>query len=483
MKVLFVTAELYPLAKVGGLGDVAYALPKALREIGHDVRVVMPKYGFMRDDYEKVLGLSVPFRGGVETAVTVKLTGINGTPLYLIESGKHFGADTVYSTDEDMTKFSFFSKAVVEMLKHLDFEPDVVHCNDWHTALVVVHLKTLRDEIPKFGKLATVYTIHNLKYQGAYPGITLADVGLPEECSDLLGAGGSVNPMKGGILYSDVVNTVSPTYAREIQTGEYGCGLDDVLRRRAGDLYGIVNGLDYDVWNPEKDDLIYQKYSTSDLGGKSENKRRLLGEAGLPADLGTPLLGMVCRLDTSKGLDLVIDVLPKILTRERVNFVLLGTGNLKYHKIFEEMTGDFPNAVAFLRFDERLAHKIYAGSDIFLMPSLFEPCGLGQLIAMRYGTVPVVRRTGGLADTVADCDENGERGDGFVFGEPTSVALGDAVGRALAAYRDAGRWDGLVRRAMRADHSWERSAGEYAELYLTAIGKLGGRPSGNHLEK
>lgn len=468
MKILFVSAEVYPLAKVGELGDVAYALPKALKKIGHDVKVVMPKYGFMKNDYEKVLDLSVLSRGEVETVVTVKLAKINGVSLYLIESEKHFGADTIYSNDEEnLTKFSFFSKAVVEMLKHIDFEPDVVHCNDWHNALVVVHLKILRDEIPKFGKLATVYTIHNLKYQGTYPGVTLADVGLPERCSNLI-ENGLVNPMKGGILYSDVVNTVSTTYADEIQTEEYGCGLDGVLRQRARDLYGIVNGLDHDVWNPEKDESIYQKYNAADLGGKLENKRHLLEEVGLPADLEAPLVSMVCRLDPSKGLDLVIDILPKILTRERINFVLLGTGIPKYHKIFEEITGDFPNAKAFLRFDELLAHKIYAGSDIFLMPSLFEPCGLGQLIALRYGTIPIVRKTGGLADTIVDYDEDKGHGNGFVFKEPTSVALGDAIGRALEVYREKGEWNKLVKRAMVADYSWERSAREYVKLYQIA---------------
>lgn len=456
MRILFVSSEVYPLAKVGGLGDVACALPKALRKLGHDVRIVMPKYEWIKSE-DKIGDISVDFHG--HKMVSVELTNVDGVPVYLLGNDEFFGGKVVYQGGKEETlKFAFFSKAVAELIKDLDFKPQIVHCNDWHNALAPLHLKLLRDKTP------TVFTVHNLKYQGTQPGLTLGDIGLPKNASDVLGKR-VVNPMKGGILYSDIVSTVSKTYAKEIQTKEYGCGLDGVLRKRARELYGIVNGLDYDVWNPEKDGSIYQKYNGADLGGKLKNKRHLLEEVGLPANLEVPLAGMVCRLDPSKGLDLVVDILPKILAGGKINFVLLGTGTPKYHKIFEEMAGDFPNAKAFLRFDELLAHKIYAGSDIFLMPSLFEPCGLGQLISLKYGTIPVVRKTGGLADTIIDFDGDRKKGNGFVFKKPTSVALGRAIRRALAVHRRKKIWEGLVKRAMGADYSWVRSAREYVKLY------------------
>ena len=468
LRVLFLSLEVYPLAKVGGLADVAYALPKALRKLGCDIRIAMPKYEWIKGK-EEIGNIYVPFRG--HEKVSVELTSVNGVPVYLLGSDFFLG-ETIYEVvdkKKETIKFSFYSRAVIELLKSLDFKPDVIHCNDWHNALVPVYLSLLKNENPEFRKIATVFTIHNLLHQGTRSvdrSLTLEDLGLSKKASGIL-EGGQVNPMKGGILYSDIVNTVSETYAKEIRTKEYGCGLDPYLRKRK--IYGIVNGIDYDVWNPSKDQFIYKKYGTDHLEGKLENKRSLLEEVDLPADLAKPLLGMVCRLATQKGLDLVGDVLPKFLSKKKLTFILLGMGNPEYHKLFGEISERFRNIKVFFRFDEKLAHKIYAGSDIFLVPSRFEPCGLSQLICLKYGTIPIVRKTGGLADTIIDFDKSGRRGNGFVFSKPTSTAFEYTLRRALATFEMKELWEKLVKRAMSADYSWDYSAKKYLELYRKAL--------------
>lgn len=459
MRILFISPEVYPLAKVGGLADVAYALPKALRKLRHDVRIVTPKYEWIKSE-KKIRDISVDFHG--HKIVSVELTSVDGVPVYLLGNDEFFGGKVVYQGGKEETlKFAFFSRAVAELIKDLDFKPQIVHCNDWHNALVPLHLKLLQAKTP------TIFTIHNLKYQGAKPGLTLSSIGLPKTASSILEKG-VANPMKGGILYSDIVSTVSKTYAKEIQTKTYGHGLHTYLKKRK--IYGIVNGVDYDVWNPEKDGHIYRTYSSKSLDGKAENKSQLLEEIGFPQDLETPLLGMVARVDPHKGLNLVAEALPRILDSEKAFFVMLGgAGERKYQRIVEKMSKKSDKIKVILRHDEKLAHKIYAGSDIFLMPSLFEPCGLGQLISLKYGTIPVVRKTGGLADTIIDFDGDKKKGNGFVFEKPASIALERAIQRALAVYRTKEVWSGLVKRAMRADHSWERSAREYIELYHTAL--------------
>lgn len=459
MRILFVTPEVYPLAKVGGLGDVACALPKALRKLGEDVRIALPKYEWIKGE-EKVADIGVDFNG--HKMVSVELTRVDGVPVYLLGNDEFFGGKVIYQGGkEEVIKFAFFSRAVAGLVKELDFRPQVVHCNDWHNALVPLHLKLLQDKTP------TVFTIHNLKYQGARPSLTLSDVGIPKTASDVLEKG-VVNPMKGGILYSGIVSTVSKTYAREIKTGTCGQGLHTYLRKR--EIHGIVNGVDYDVWGPEKDEYIYRKYGPDEPDGKAENRSRLLEEIGLPRDPDTPLLGMVARVDPHKGLDLIAEAVPKILGKEKAYFVMLGgAGERKYQRTVEKMSGKSDKIKIILRHDEKLAHRIYAGSDISLMPSLFEPCGLGQLISLRYGTIPVVRKTGGLADTIIDFDRDTKRGNGFVFEKPTSTALERAIRRALAAYRWKKVWMRLVERAMREDRSWGRSAREYVELYRKAL--------------
>ncbi len=459
MRILFVSPEVYPLAKVGGLADVACALPKALKKLGHDVRITMPKYEWIKSK-KKIMTISVDFHG--RKKVSVGLASIDSVPVYLLRNDEFFGGKVVYQGGKEETlKFAFFSKAVAELIKNLDFKPQIVHCNDWHNALVPLHLKLLQDKTP------TVFTIHNLKYQGAKPGLTLSGIGLPKTASNVLEKR-VVNPMKSGILYSDIVSTVSKTYAKEIQTKTYGHGLHTYLKKR--EIYGIVNGVDYDVWNPEKDRYIYRTYSSKSLDGKTENKSQLLEEIGFPQDLETPLLGMVARVDPHKGLNLVAKAMPRVLGSEKAYFVMLGgAGERKYQRIVEKMSKKSDKIKVILRHDEKLAHKIYAGSDIFLMPSLFEPCGLGQLISLKYGTIPVVRKTGGLADTIIDFDRGKKKGNGFVFEKPTGAALQRAIRRALAVYRRKEIWGGLVKRVMRADYSWERSAREYIGLYHTAL--------------
>ena len=459
MRILFVSPEVYPLAKVGGLADVACALPKALKKLRQDVRIVIPKYEWIKSK-EKIADIKIDFHGCKK--VSVELTSVDGVPVYLLGNDEFFGGKVVYQGGKEETlKFAFFSKVVAELIKDLDFKPQIVHCNDWHNALVPLHLKLLQDKTP------TIFTIHNLKYQGTHPGLTLGDIGLPKTASNVLEKG-IANPMKGGILYSDIVSTVSKTYAKEIQTKTYGHGLHTYLKKK--EIYGIINGVDYDVWNPEKDGHIYRTYSSKSFDGKTQNKSQLLEEIGFPQDLETPLLGMVARVDPHKGLNLVAEAMPRILGSEKAYFVMLGgAGERKYQRIVEGMSRECDRIKVILRHDEKLAHKIYAGSDIFLMPSLFEPCGLGQLISLKYGTIPVVRKTGGLADTIIDFDGDKKKGNGFLFEKPTSVALERAVRRALAFHRRKEIWGGLVERVMKADYSWERSAGEYIELYQTAL--------------
>jgi starch synthase len=459
VRILFVTPEVYPLAKVGGLGDVACALPKALRKLGEDIRIALPKYEWIKGE-EKIAEISFDFNG--HKVVSVELTQVDGVPVYLLGNDEFFGGKVIYQGGkEEVIKFAFFSRAVAELVRKLDFRPDVVHCNDWHNALVPLHLKLLEEETP------TVFTIHNLKYQGTRPGLTLSDLGLPKTASDIMEKG-VVNPMKAGILYSDIVSTVSKTYAKEIRTETYGQGLHKYLGKR--EIHGIVNGVDYDVWDPEKDSHIYRKYGPEGPDGRAENRSRLLEEVGLPQDEETPLLGMVARVDPHKGFDLVAEAVPRILSRREASFVMLGgAGEPEYQRAVESMSRKSDRIKVILRHDEKLAHKIYAGCDIFLMPSLFEPCGLGQLIALKYGAIPVVRKTGGLADTIIDYDEDKERGNGFVFERPTSAALERAIQRALCVYREKKVWKKLVKRTMREDHSWERSAKEYLQLYRKAL--------------
>ena len=469
MKILFASAEAYPLAKVGGLGDVAGSLPKALRALGHDVRVVLPKYQRVRDVKEDLGTFSVRIGGGTHEA-RLRTSAIDGVPVYLVDHPPFFDRPKVYEYEDDGKRFAFFGRAILDLLPAADWWPDVVHVHDWHSALAAAFLRTTHADDARYRQMRSVLTIHNLQHQGLF-GRDLFDwTGLPPEAWNPEGVEfyGQFNFLKAGIVYADRVNTVSPTYAKEIQTEEYGEKLDGLLRSRAAKLSGILNGIDTDVWNPAKDTLLAQTYTKTTVEKKAKNKAALQREVGLAADAKAPLIGIVGRVTGQKGFDLVTPVLPEILGMG-AQVVLLGTGERRYEEPLAMLAKENPSFVAALKYDEALAHRIYAGSDFFLMPSRFEPCGLGQIISLRYGTVPIVRATGGLADTVTDVTANPKAGNGFVFAEYTSEAFLDAARRGLEFHRKGRGWKPLQQRGMAADLSWKASAKAYADLYQDAM--------------
>ncbi len=470
MKILFASAEAYPLAKVGGLGDVAGSLPKALRDLGHDVRVAMPRYGMVRDVQEELGSFPVTI-GGAAHETKLRQSAIGDVPVYLIDFPPLFDRPKVYEYPDDGQRFAFFGKAILDLLPAAKWTPDVVHLNDWHSALAAAYLKTTFAGDERYRGIRSLLTIHNLQHQGLF-GKDLFDwTGLPPETWTPEGVEfyGKLNFMKAGIVYADRVNTVSPTYAKEIQTEACGFGLDGLLRSRAGKLSGILNGIDYDVWNPARDRHIPQKYSKSSLEKKGKNKAALQNETGLAAEPKAPLIGIVSRVTEQKGFDILIPAIPEIMNLG-VQVVLLGTGERVYEEPLEQFAAAKKGFVAVLKYDESLAHRIYAGSDFFLMPSKFEPCGLGQEISLRYGTIPVVRATGGLQDTVADVGADPKNGNGFVFSEFRTEALVDAVRRAVDFYRGRRGWKALEQRGMSRDLSWKASAKEYLQLYRMGSG-------------
>ena len=472
MKILFASAEAYPLAKVGGLGDVAGSLPKALTALGHDVRIVMPRYGTIQGPQEEVARFPVRL-GNARHEAGLRTARIGEVPVYLVDKPDLYDRPKVYEYDDDGKRFGFFCKAILDLIPAADFWPDVIHTNDWHSALVPAFLRSAMADDPRFQRVGTVLTIHNLLHQGLFPRKLFDWLGLPQELWTPEGAEfyGQLNFMKAGIVCADLVNTVSPTYAKEIQTPEYGEGLDGLLRSRSAKLSGILNGIDVDVWNPAKDAFVAQKYSKSSVEKKRADKAALQKEAGLPSDPERPLIGYVSRVTAQKGFDILIDALPDILDLG-AQFVLLGTGEKKYEDPVSDLARTRSDLIVWLKYDEALAHRIYAGSDFFLMPSKFEPCGLGQMISLRYGTIPIVRSTGGLADTVADVTESPSKGNGFAFREYTQTALLGAVQRAVRFYQSGKGWKSVVQRGMSADLSWKASARQYVGLYEKASGQV-----------
>jgi starch synthase len=480
LKVVLVASEVAPFAKTGGLADVAGSLPKALLLQGNDVRVVLPRYRNIQAP--RTLG-DFPVQVGARKATCVVRTaeieakseeGRKYVPVYLLDNYHYFDRESFYMHPDEAERFAFFDLAVIRLCEFLSFVPDVVHCNDWQSGFIPLLMKLRASENPAWNDVASCFTVHNLGYQGRFPRAALDFLGVGQQYFTPEGVEfyGDVSFMKAGMVYSDVLSTVSETYAKEIQTPEFGEGMDGILRKRRHDLYGIVNGINYHEYNPRSDPRIFTTYDSATLEGKKENKHALQRELGLPVS-EEPLLGVVSRFVDQKGLDILLEALPRVLDR-RVQFVILGTGDKRYEEAFSHLARTRQDrAAAFIGFNGVLAQKIYAGSDIFLMPSRFEPCGLGQLVAMRYGAVPVVRRTGGLVDTVMDYDPATGTGTGFLFDEYAPEALMDALERALALYDTPEAWRRLVREAMERDFSWNKSAALYTELYIEAMGRKG----------
>ena len=483
MRILFVTAEAVPYAKTGGLADVAGAVPRSLRSLGHDVALILPLY---RQARERAPGqiddtgveLTVPL-GAYSVKAALRRTTLpdSTVPIYLVDQPALYDRAQLYGTPEgdypdNAERFIFYARAVLAATKALGWAPDVYHCNDWQTALIPAHLCCHVDGDPFYRASRTLLTVHNLAYQGLFPAQAFKLTGLDERHFNWkeLEFYGKLNLLKGGLVHADLLSTVSKRYAKEIQTEEFGCGMEDILAARAGDLFGIINGIDYTVWNPATDPLIPANYAPDGLAGKLACKRHLQRLSGLP-ESDAPLLGMISRLDPQKGLDMIAEVFDDLMAFD-LQFVLLGTGREEYHELFAKLARKHPaKFAAHITFDNQLAHQIEAGCDMYLMPSRYEPCGLNQLYSLKYGTVPVVRRTGGLADTITNCTPTAlakETANGFSFESYKPRALLATVRRALKLFADRRAWRRLQLAGMRQDWSWDKSAREYLELYARA---------------
>lgn len=474
MNVLFAIVEMSPLAKVGGLGDVAGSLPRALRARGIDVRVVLPMHGAIERaalDLRHVLhGVPVRWPGGDER-VDLWLTNSRDVPVYLIENERFFGRPDVYGYDDDVERMLFYCDAVAACSSHIGFAPDVVHAHDWHAGLLLARLAE-QDAHP-WSQCARVFTLHNLGLQGAFDrdfadahGFPDASLQPPAGVSREL----AMSAVAQGIIHADRITTVSDAYAREILTPEFGAGLDQLLAARSDALSGIVNGIDYDEFNPRTDRAIAQRYSAETLDRRAANKSALQKRAGLPVADETPLFGVVTRLFPQKGIDLAAAAFAAILTDQDAQLVVLGTGDPEVHEALLALQQDHPASVkVWLDFDPPLGQQIYAGCDCFVMPSRYEPCGLGQLIALRYGAVPLVRRTGGLSDTVEDASGDVRRGTGFVFDAFDSDELCRTIERVIAAYSDRAAWRAMQQRGMGEDWSWTRASKQYGDLYEDVV--------------
>lgn len=465
MKIVFVASEAFPLAKVGGLADVTSSLAIALQDLGHELCLILPRYSSIKVPVQDIQGESVAisFMGHSEPA-TLKMAMLKGRiPVYLVENDDYFGTEEIYTQDE-LKRFLFFSLSMPAIICQLGLRPDIIHCHDWHTALVPLWLKKARMELP------CIFTIHNLAYQGSFDQQFFLDSGLSpvwQEYMPINAPRPSLNFLSQGILLADIVTTVSPTYASEILTPQYGEGLEQLLAYRRNELYGIVNGIDYDEYNPATDPHLERNYNSTTIERRAENKLALQRKSGLPQNSDVPLIGMVSRLEEQKGIDLLLQAIDQLITETRAQLVILGEGREHYHKLLAEAALRYPERISiFIANDERLARLIYGGCDIFLMPSRFEPCGLGQLIAMRYGAIPVVRHTGGLADTVKDVAEG--NGNGFVFQNYTVLEMLEAIKRAEESFYHRAEWRNLMRRNAKLDFSWQASARKYQDIYLRA---------------
>ncbi len=485
MKILLASSEIYPFAKTGGLADVAGALPKALKKIGLDARVILPKYKGIEEKGFPVSyknhGFSCPISQRAVSGEIVE-SEYDGIPAYLVEKDEYFYRDYLYSTPDgdyldNAERFIFFSKSILEAMRLTGWIPDVLHCNDWQTGLAPLFLRAFYKDDPRMAKIGTLFTIHNMGYQGLFwhYDMHLLNLGWEYFTPECLEFYGKVNFLKGGIVSSDIISTVSKKYSEEIQTPEFGAGLDGVLRSRKNDLYGIVNGVDYEDWSPDKDAYIPARYAADTIQLKAENKAALQKAFGLPVKPAVPLIASISRLADQKGFDLIEDAFEEMLAMG-VQYVLLGTGERKYHDLFAALSKTHPKSFGLkIAYDNALAHLIEAGADMFLMPSRYEPCGLNQIYSLNYGTVPVVRGVGGLEDTIRDDPARPDLATGFKFYDYSAGGMLQAVSRALAVYRDREAWLALVKRCMQEDFSWEKSATAYAELYKKALEKHGFR--------
>jgi len=459
MKIAMVASEVVPYAKTGGLADVVGALPLALEYCGHEVIIIVPRYKCVKDTKFKLNRAS--------TDISYSSIGKN-IKVYFIENSNYFIREGLYGDKngdykDNLVRFSFFSRRALDLLKEINFSADILHMHDWQASLMAVYLKNLYSKQTFYKNIKCILTIHNIGYQGIFAKEEFTKLGLDWELFSINGLEfyDKVNLLKGGIVFSDFINTVSPTYAKEIQTKELGFGLDGLLRQRKKVLNGILNGLDYSIWDPDMDKFILQNFSVRSMENKVLNKEDLQKTCGLEVNKDIPVLGMVSRLAEQKGFDIFAKGLDE-LCKMNVQLVILGTGDLKYHQLLKKAADKHPKKCSLnLRFDDPLAHKIYAGSDIFLMPSKYEPCGLGQLISLRYGTIPLVFKTGGLADTV-------DKNNGFDFSKYTKEALLKSINQAVLTFKDKDKWRKLMTNGMESNFSWKVSADKYISLYEKA---------------
>ncbi len=486
LRVLFVTPEAVPFAKTGGLADVAGALPKYLRALGCELKVVMPYYRRVKES-----GLPLQYLGqvlevpiGDETLKADVYQGQLGEeiPVYFIGRDEFFDREHLYGTPrgdyfDNAERFIFFSKAALLLCQFMSFSPVIIHHHEWQTGLIPAYLRSIYQNSPLFSQTAVVFTIHNIAYQGVFKKEKFPLTGLPIEMYNPEGIEfwERINFMKAGIVHADVINTVSQKYSEEIQTPEFGYGLEGILRKRKGDLYGILNGVDYQDWDPSHDPYLIAPYNARDLSGKKQCKKDLLNELHLPSSLkSAPLLGMISRLADQKGFDLLAGILEELFTL-RMGFVLLGTGEQKYHDLFNQVARKYPQKAGIrIAFDDRLAHKIEGGADFFLMPSKYEPCGLNQIYSLRYGTIPIVRATGGLDDTITNYDPATRKGNGFKFVRYDAREFLNRIKAAFGYYSRPDHWKQLLQNAMTEDFSWQRSAKAYLRIYRKALEKRGG---------
>lgn len=478
-KILFAASEAVPFIKTGGLADVVGSLPKYFDPKKYDVRIILPKYACMEEQFKKKLTYVTHFY--VELGWRKQYAGIleaieEGIHYYFIDNEFYFAGDNPYGEIyQDVEKFAFFSKAVIEAMSRIKFLPDVLHCNDWQTGLVPVYLKTMYHDQKEYRHIRTVFSIHNIRFQGRWMIPTIKDItGLPDELftADALEAYGESNYLKAGIVFADAVTTVSKSYAMEIMTPEGGEGLDGVLRQHSYKLFGILNGLDYEEFNPQKDKYITYPFDQKTVFDvKVNNKTALQEKVGLPKKKDVFLVGMVSRMSDQKGFDLVNYMLDEILFNDDLQLVVLGTGEERYQNMFRHFAGKYPDKMAaMVGYSEEMAHQIYASADAFLMPSLFEPCGLSQLMSLRYGTVPMVRETGGLKDTVEPYNQYAGTGTGFSFSNYNAHEMADMIRKAMDLYYNQPKeWKDLMLRGMQQDYSWTSSVSEYAQVYESII--------------